>query len=166
MSEMVAGRRRVWLLGLSVLTLVVLGVGVFLVTNQGSVVGRPDIPAQYAVGPPWTNAKTRQSGGPDYVTMEIPFESTGGCGGDTFTRSISWLQGRYLQNPTLRGGHDGSYLGATSLPDQAVFTGWEREGERLWIVRSDKAGPGEYRYLYVEKPEAVERWPRATFGCA
>lgn len=162
MAEMVA--KRWWLWGLSVLVLAAVGVGVFLAANYESVGGGADIP--HGVGPPWTNAETGQSGGPDYVTMEIPFESAGGCGGDSFTLSISWLHGWYLQDPTgPRGSYAGSYLGDTSLPDQAKFTGWEREGERLWVVPTDKTGPGEYQYLYVQMPDAVERWPRATFGC-
>jgi hypothetical protein len=148
------------------LALAVAGFAIVLLANQGSIAGGPEIPVQHPVGSTWTNVRTGRSGGPDYVASEIPFESTGGCGGDTFAHSISWRHGWYLQAPSgPRGGYEGRYLRDVSLPDRAAFTGWQHDGEQLWIVATDKTGPGEYKYLYVVTPHAAERWPRATFGC-
>jgi hypothetical protein len=58
----------------------------------------------------------------------------------------------------------GTYDADATLPSGAVFTGWIRDEKRLFLDPADKRH-GSYRYLYVETPDGVERWPRATFGC-
>ena len=121
------------------------------------------------VGPwapePWRNVKTGRIAGPDYVGQDVPYESSDGCGSAAYADSISFLRGSYVQRWN---GPDnmvaGTYDADATLPPEAVFTGWIREGKRLFLDPADKRH-GSYRYLYVAAPDGVERWPRATFGC-
>jgi hypothetical protein len=121
------------------------------------------------VGPwapePWRNLKTGRIAGPGWVGQDVPYESSDGCGSAAYTDSISFLRGWYVQRWN---GPDnmvaGTYDAEATLPPGAVFTGWIREGKRLFLDPADKR-LGSYRYLYVATPDGVERWPRATFGC-
>ncbi len=116
---------------------------------------------------PWTNVKTGQIAGPGYVGITVPYESSKGCASGGYTSSISWLRGSYLQNWTgSQESVTGTFEAETTLPPGAVFTGWERGNDRLWVNPADESSPGTYRYLYVVRPDRVERWPRATFGCS
>jgi hypothetical protein len=118
-------------------------------------------------GPTWANESTGASGGPDYESASVPFESSHGCGYPNYSSSISYLHGWYVQSWNgPRNMVTGRYLASTALPKGAVFTGWSRPNERLWFSPTDRTHPGEYRYLFVERTDHVERWPRATFGCA
>jgi hypothetical protein len=121
------------------------------------------------VGPwapePWRNVKTGRTAGPGFVGQDVPYESSDGCGSTNYADSISFLRGWYVQRWN---GPDnmvaGTYDAEATLPPGAVFTGWIREGKRLFLDPADKRH-GSYRYLYVATPDGVERWPRATFGC-
>ena len=165
-----SSRARSVVLLVAVVTVVLLvGVAlIFLLVPRERVLSSfPIDEITHGEGPPWTNSRTGTTGGPDYVDDSIPFENDTGCGSDESASSISWQRGWYLQAWTgPRNMVTGRYLASTELPQDAVFTGWERPGERLWFAPSDRTRPGEYRFLYVERPDTVERWPRATFGCA
>lgn len=50
------------------------------------------------------------------------------------------------------------YIAAMPLPDDAVDTGWERDGQHLWRA------PGG-RVVYVGTVASVEAWPRFDSGC-
>jgi hypothetical protein len=107
----------------------------------------------------------RRIAGPGWVGQDVPYESSDGCGSAGYTDSISLLRGWYVQRWN---GPDnlvaGTYDAEATLPPGAVFTGWIREGKRLFLDPADKRH-GSDRYLYVVTPDGVERWPRATFGC-
>jgi hypothetical protein len=159
--------RRAWVVVVSIAAVMLVGVAVFLVVPQfGEHVGGGLGDITHGTGPPWTNVKTGQVAGPDWVGDGIPFDSDGGCGSWGSTSHISWRHGWYIQNWTgPKGMAVGTYRELASLPVGAVFTNWEREGERLWVVPEDESRPGEYTYLYVQRPDRIERWPRADFGC-
>lgn len=67
----------------------------------------------------------------------------------------------YVEAPIaeLRGNMSGPYLTDTELPDDAVDTGWHRDGRRLWLAADD-------RYAYVGSTSSVDAWPRFDAGCA
>ena len=52
----------------------------------------------------------------------------------------------------------GAYRSKVPLPPDARDTGWEREGDHLWLSTDG-------RYAYVGTPEAVAAWPRFQTGC-
>ena len=165
---MTATRRR-WLVTSVVVGALVAATAVFLFGAVGPshLTGGP-FPDDLTKGdgPAWANESTGATGGPDYESANVPFESSRGCGSN-FTSSISYLHGWYVQSWNgPRNIVTGRYLASTALPKGAVFTGWSRPNERIWLSRADRTHPGEYRYLYVERADHVERWPRATFGCA
>jgi hypothetical protein len=114
---------------------------------------------------PWRNLKTGRIAGPGWVGQDVRYESSDGCGSTAYTDSISFLRGWYVQRWN---GPDnmvaGTYDADATLPPGAVFTGWIREGKRLFLDPADKRH-GSYRYLYVATSDGIERWPRATFGC-
>jgi hypothetical protein len=58
-----------------------------------------------------------------------------------------------------------SYDPDTRLPANARWTGWYRDGERLYVSPSDRVR-GEYRNVYVVWPDHVERLPLFLPGCA
>jgi hypothetical protein len=117
----------------------------------------------------WVNVKTGAVAGIRYTNRHQPFELSDGCGGGTYTSSISWLRGWYLQGYTGPNGVTAPYEADAALPSDAVFSGWQRSDRQLWIAPSELTEPGTYRSLYVVHtgpPKTVERWPRAEFGCA
>jgi hypothetical protein len=83
--------------------------------------------------------------------------------------STIWLHlddGRrlYLRDPVgvLRDATIGPFLASTRLPAVATSTGWRSRDRELYLTPD----PG---YVYVQTPDAVERWPRAIdpmMGCA
>ena len=160
--------RRVWV-GVSALAaLVVVGASLFLVFGRTSGWG-PTFGSDLSKGdgPVWTNERTGATGGPDYDSKHIPFERSQGCGAEDYTSSLSYRNGWYVQSWTgPRNMVTGRYLASTTLPDDTAFTGWSRPDERLWFSAQDRTRPGEFRFLYVQRGDHVERWPRATFGCA
>ena len=114
---------------------------------------------------PWRNVKTGRIAGPGFVGQDVPYESSDGCGSTNYADSISFLRGWYVQRWNGSGNMvAGTYDAEATLPPGAVFTGWIREGKRLFLDPADRRY-GSYRYLYVATPDGVERWPRATFGC-
>lgn len=74
-------------------------------------------------------------------------------------------QGRnYVGSPEPKWWHEsveGGFSADAKLPDDAVDSGFEREGTELWLAPDD----GSAIYL-VRADGAVERWPRmADIGC-
>jgi hypothetical protein len=81
-------------------------------------------------------------------------------------QSMTFLQVRralYVRAPVpeLEGAFAEPYRPHTALPADAVDTGFEREGEHLWLSADRGAA-------FVGSKEDVELWPRATDppGCA
>ena len=165
----VAVSRRIWIVVASVGTLVVVGAALFIVLGRTSVGWGPRLGGNWSKGdgPAWTNERTGATAGPDYDSKYTPFERSQGCGDESYTSSLSYLNGWYVQSWTgPRNMVTGRYLASTTLPNNATFTGWSRPDERLWFSPSDQTRPGEFEFLYVQRGDHVERWPRATFGCA
>jgi hypothetical protein len=155
--------RVAWIIGGGVV--LVTAVGLWLLATQGgsSVLSSVDLTGD---GPPWTNERTGETAGPGWVGSRIPFENSDGCGSDLYTSSISYRHGWYVQAwDGPRSSVSGKYLPKTTLPETAVFTGWGRPDERLWVDPKTQTRPGAWDFLYVERGDHVERWPQATFGC-
>ncbi len=71
------------------------------------------------------------------------------------------LSRSYIEDPDaeLRDSVAGPYLSHVPLPDDAVDTGWQRQGRHLWLSPDG-------RYAYVGTAESVDAWPRFDSGCA
>jgi len=154
-------------LGLVLVFALLVAGGVWLLATQGaSSLSTPSFDLT-GDGPPWYNEQTGETAGPDWVDHTVPFESTNGCGSENYTSSISYQHGWYVQEWSGPPSYvDGRYLPSTTLPKPARFTGWSRPDERLWVNPADEVRPGQWRFLYVERADHVERWPQANFGCA
>lgn len=83
------------------------------------------------------------------------------CGWDRFTFLYLADDAVYVRAPdrTVRDSVRGTYRSGIPLPDDAVATGYQREGLRLWRDRDGGR-------VYVGTPERVESWPRFVDGCA
>jgi hypothetical protein len=155
-------------LALALVLLLLAAGGIWMLATQGHPMGisTPQIDLTGS-GPPWTNERTGETAGPDWVDHTVPFENTDGCGSENYASSISYQRGWYVQEWTgPRSYVVGEYLGATTLPKAAVFTGWSRPNERLWVNPADHIRSGQWKFLYVERADHIERWPGANFGCA
>lgn len=49
------------------------------------------------------------------------------------------------------------FLRSTSLPPDARYTGFRRDGKALWLAADERA-------MYVKDGDRVERWPRIPTG--
>jgi hypothetical protein len=67
----------------------------------------------------------------------------------------------YVEAPIveLRDYMSGTFLTDIRLPNDAIDTGWQRDGRRLWLSPDD-------RYAYVGSSSSVDGWPRFDAGCA
>ena len=77
---------------------------------------------------------------------------------------LLYLDGRmYVREPVpdLADSFDEEWQASTELPADAVDTGYERDGEHLWLS-------ADRRRVFVGSPDDVELWPQARpeFGCA
>lgn len=115
----------------------------------------------------WVNVRTGTVAGLGYEDRHRPFESSDGCGAGSYTSSISWQRGWYLQAYTGPNEMTGGYSADATLPQDAAFTGWQRSDRQLWVSLLESLDPGVYRDLYVvdKGSRNVERWPLATWGC-
>ena len=49
------------------------------------------------------------------------------------------------------------YLRSTTLPSDARYTGYRRDGKALWLAADERA-------MYAKDGDRVERWPRIPTG--
>jgi hypothetical protein len=81
----------------------------------------------------------------------------------TFLQLGADLTHSYVRNPTgdMASSLAGPYRDHTALPEDAVATGYQRDGSRLWL-----ASDGSTAYVGADRGD-VEAWPRETrpLGC-
>jgi hypothetical protein len=115
----------------------------------------------------WKNVKTGQVASIRYEDSSVPYEHSHGCAEGSYSSSISWQKGWYLQG--YSGSTVAAYQNDVPLPHSAVFGGWQRRDRQLWVDPADRVRGGVYRFLYIvhmNAPDRAERWPLAIFGCA
>ncbi|MBE1491393.1 hypothetical protein [Plantactinospora soyae] len=74
---------------------------------------------------------------------------------------------QYVRDPEGVLGHEAlrrAFRSGATLPEDAIPTGYERDGTALWLADSDRETTA---YLVTEDPPRVEAWPRADppLGC-
>lgn len=97
------------------------------------------------------------SRGPEHCDwQDIIFLHVGGQRGDEYL--LRDVDGELRRSLTT------TYDGAAALPEDAIDTGWQRDGRELWVGKEPRAA-----YLVsLADPTDVERWPASKqgIGCA
>lgn len=128
--------------------------------ESSAVCDLSEFPPEVAESHFGTEIWTEPDGQPALTTRVVSRPGPEHCDWQSMTFLSVGRDRTYVRDPLpdLRGWLDAEYVASMPLPEDAVDTGFSREGDRLWLSPTgDRA--------YVGRPAEVEAWPRADLAC-